>query len=330
MKRSMRGLALAYVIPSLIACGRSGGDGSHASPLLHDPGAAKVSVDVGAAVKDPAGLATALALRHRDTARRLGAHRFHGTHAVTVTEDGKEIETLTEETSIELTAGGDLHALYKNSKDYGREAFSVAGTIWVRPLFGKFHRRPPTAPEEADEIADEIYGTFGADIDLCASEIAFAGPAEATTVAGRPAERVRLQKGPARPRPPQSAPEKAWRDTVSVDSLTGEVALDRETGALLAGTLTARVSFARAGQRFSMDLKATHEISDVGGAVAVAAPAEGDSVGTPENSSEFDERHELLEGLAPPPRRAPTPDPGARGAQGHAPTGPASAPGSSH
>jgi hypothetical protein len=43
--------------------------------------------------------------------------------------------------------------------------------------------------------------------------------------------------------------------------------------------------------------------------VAVTPPADEESVATPERSTEFEDRQELLSGIAPPAKKSPTPAP---------------------
>src|SRR5262245_46334166 len=71
------------------------------------------------------------------------AHRVAGASHVTVSEGGKPLESLDEQTLVEHDVRGVLHAVYTNSRDQGREIYFAGGTVWVRPRYGKFHRRPP-------------------------------------------------------------------------------------------------------------------------------------------------------------------------------------------
>ena len=101
-----------------------------ASPLLTS-GAPQVPapIDVARAGTDPAELLRAARLR------MPAAHRFSGTAKTTVSADGKALESLGEETTIETAAGGEFHARYANSRKYGREASgsSASGGIVIRP-----------------------------------------------------------------------------------------------------------------------------------------------------------------------------------------------------
>jgi hypothetical protein len=266
-------------------------------------------VDVGRAARDVGEL-------QRAVGRRVpGAHRIAGASHVVVSAEGKPLESLDEQTLVERDARGVLHAVYTNSRDQGRELFAAGDTVWVRPRYGKFHRRPPAEPGEAERVASEVGGVFAAHLELVAAGIALRD-AGAATAAGRPARRIVLGRGGgARPRAAQAGP-RAWRDSVSVEALEGEVLLDDATGALLLGRLAARASFVRDGRQLEMTLSSTHELQAVGD-VTVLPPPDEHSSPTPTRSSEFEDREWLLSGLAAPARRAPAPAP--RGADGRTP-----------
>lgn len=293
-------------------CGRAEGDAAlPRSALIPAAEAEPVPVDVARAASDPDELRRAVTARHRDTAARLGAHRARGTASLRVTQGGREVEGWDEETLVEKDAQGAVRALYTNSRDYGREAIASGGRLWIRPKYGKFHRRPVASPDEPLRLADETYGTLGAHFDLVAHAVV-ASDGGATEVDGRPARRVTLLLGAPRPRVAETLPQRAWRDRVVVKAVAGEVTLDAATGTVLDGRLLARVAFVREGRTYELELEATHRVGEIGGPVAVAIPADAESVDTPGRSRDFDDREELLEGIAPPARRAPTPDRSAR------------------
>jgi len=295
-KKPVRSLVAVAVA---VALGAAPAGGCGREPRREGPPAAVATrapslVDTTRAARDPDELLRAFA-----TSRRaLGAHRLHGKSSLQVTEGGATVEDLYEEALVERAANGDLHASYENSRDQGREIVASAGLVWLRPRFGKFHRRPPVDPGEAERVADEIGGSLAAGFDLVAGQAAL-GDGGAVTIAGRPARRVRLAVGPARPR----AAHEGWRDGARVESLDGEIQIDDATGAVLGGRLDAKVAFAQGQRRLALAFHATEEASDLGGAVVVTPPADADSVDTPGRAPDFDDREELLGGLAPSARR---------------------------
>jgi hypothetical protein len=287
-----------------VSCSRDDGPRTP-SPLLSaaDPSAEKV--DVAAAAKDPEALRRLLNRPHRAAAQALGAHRFAGKSTMKVTENGAEVESLSIEESAERSAEGDFHTLLKNSRDYGREVFWSGGQLWLRPGFGKYHRRAPAADDEPARLLDEAVASLAADYDLVADGAALTDGGS-TNLNGRAGRKIALSLAPkARAHRAEDLPQRAWRQEVSVLSLSGELIVDEATGVLLDGKLEATLRFVKQGHTYDMAITAQHAVSDVGGAITITPPAEADSVATPGRSSEVDEREDLLKGLAPPARRGP-------------------------
>jgi hypothetical protein len=269
-------------------------------------------IDPTEAAKDPDKLVE-LAARGPSGAPALGAMHMTGEARIAVHEAGAEVESLTETTLVERDGDGAWHVRYGNSRDYGREAFFSPGTagggatLWIRPGTGKYHRRAPTSPTEPAKLFDETWGTLGAQLELVGGSLAVEDGGEAQ-VAGRAARRVRLALAPRpRPRAPETLPQRAWRDGITVQAIDGALALDAETGVILEGTLAARLTFVRDGHTYEMIVQARHVVDRWGGGVTITPPGEAESVVTPERSHELDERDELLKGLAPPGKRAAPP-----------------------
>lgn len=271
--------------------------------LVVEPVTEEREVDVASATADPMALRHALTTPHRQLATAIGAHRFAGSSRVRLLEDGKEIELLEDETRLEVAAGGNFLARLDNSRDYGREAYFVDGDLYLRPRFGKYHRRAPTSDEEPLAIRDDVFATLGAYFEVAAAAAAIEDQGE-TTHQGRRARKlgVSLAASPSAPTAP-AGEHRAWRGEVAVQKLEAAVVLDAETGAPLSGTLQAAVQFVRDGRTLVMELDAKHEVSDIGsGDIAVAAPDAEAVVDTPRRQHEVIERDKLLEGLAPPAR----------------------------
>ena len=305
------GCVLATLVVAASGCGKRKADAAAPSPLLSAPAPHDESIDVARAATDPEALRRALVRPHHLGAK-LGAHTFSGSSRLRVTESGTEVEALDVEESIQVAPSGAFHVISKNSKDYGREAVYVPspsagnpGDLWIRPGFGKFHHRAPAEPDEPARLVDETFATLGADYDLVANaaELSDGG---AVNVGGRPARKITIALGKARAGRKQSAPERAWRDGVTVQALSGEVVLDEATGLPLSGALDARVTFVREGHTYEMTLAAKHTVDEVGGNVAVAPPNPDDAVETSGRSHDFEDREELLHGIAPPAKRGPT------------------------
>ena len=89
--------------------------------------------------------------------------------------------------------------------------------------------------------------------------------------------------------------------------MVGEIALDEKTGVPLRASLRGTVSFQRDGRSFEMRLESTHELSAFGSVPPVAAPAAEETVADISQRHEQAERDSLLQGIAPPARKPPTP-----------------------
>lgn len=244
---------------------------------------------------------------HRTWSDGLGAHTFKGTSSVLVTENGTTVRELKDETSIEYSENGQYHAVLANSQDYGREVYFLGGTLYLASRHQKFSKRPPSDENEPARLTDEIAGAFAANLDLVAhaAEVSDRGVAQ---VAGRPARTIVFKLAPGEHRAPTEAlPQRAWRESVAVSALQGQVSLDVETGVPLAGTLDATLGFSRDGRRFQMTVAVTHAVADIGTPRTIEPPPEERVVVVAEHHREAMEREELLRGIAPPARKAPTP-----------------------
>ena len=123
-------------------------------------------IDLGRAAKDPAELGRALKRAHH--AWGLPPHTLSISTATTVEEGGKVVDDLSDHTTIELGAKDAFHALYTNSADYGREVTFLGGQLYLKPRYQKWHRRAPEAPDEPDQIDDDMAGAVFATWDLLA------------------------------------------------------------------------------------------------------------------------------------------------------------------
>jgi hypothetical protein len=149
------------VVVSVVAlgCGRGRGASRADSPLLHAP-PPPAPIDVAKARKDPDELV-------RAASAPVGApHRLHGTHQIKVSEGDAVTLVMSETTSVDEGAGGAFHASYANDHDYGRDVFFDGTKLWLRPRYGKFHRRLPVDPDEPARLERDVAGTFAADLEL--------------------------------------------------------------------------------------------------------------------------------------------------------------------
>jgi hypothetical protein len=312
-------LSAALTAAALTACGGSGADRElveedHADGLgglvaSADP---VEPVDVERAAADPAALVRAVRVPHHRVGQSLGPHVFRATSSVDVTVSGGSEpdahEKLDVTARIEYAEPQRFRALVENSADYGREIILTDGQLYLRPRYGAFHRRPPGDEHEPAGWRDDIYGELAGHLELLAVGLAVRDGG-AADVGGRPARRIELARAEV-PRELRTAasPQRAWRSTIEVESLSGEIFLDRETGVPLRARLEG-VARARRDQRLvRMHVVVEHSIEAIGQAVAITAPPAQQWVDTPVRSREVAEREHLLEDIAQPARPAPTPE----------------------
>ncbi|HEY1812938.1 MAG TPA: hypothetical protein VGG74_11365 [Kofleriaceae bacterium] len=303
----MRAVAAAVFV---IACGRSQGvpDRDLGGLVNSPPKPGKVDLD--AAAKEPAALGAALALPEHLIDAALGPHKTTIAMATHVTENGKAVTDLDDTTTIELGGSGAFHAAYANSADYGREVTylpargSAAAELFLRPRYQRWHGRAPEAPDEAEQILDSFAEPVFATWDLVApgAELTDRG---AVQVAGRSGRKIEI-KPASSPRKPaaEPLPQRAWRETRTIDGLSGEIVLDAETGVPLSVKLSGTIGFTRDNRKFAMQVSVQSDVSGIGTIAAVAAPDSDDVVATPERLREVDDRDFLLQGIAPPLRKS--------------------------
>ncbi|MFH0900764.1 MAG: hypothetical protein V2A73_09070 [Pseudomonadota bacterium] len=300
---------LTSMLAVALFLGGCGGREESSTPAAASHGSATESDDqtskpnelrVDVAASDAKELRRALFLPYHELARSLGPHRFQSHHELRVLENGKSIEELNEDCSIDY-GERTQHASYQNSRGYGREVFHRDDTVWIRPRYGKFHRRPANSPEEPNRLLTETFGTLAADFELVAHAANVVDEGQGT-VAGRAIHSIKVSHGASGTKQPETAAQRAWRDTIVVKMLEGRLSLDAQTGMLVEGTLRARLQFLRAGKLLEMELASTHSVKDIGAPFEITPPGEEESVATPLASSELEERDSLLDGLAPPMR----------------------------
>jgi hypothetical protein len=301
-------LAMIGLLATALGCGS--GKGRSDEELDGLVTARKVVAEpiaIDKAVSDVAELRRALLQPHHVVADTLGSHAFRGSSSVRLsTGSGADpVETLDDETAIDFAASGAFRASLDNSREYGRHVVYSGDTLYLQPRFGKYHERAPTDPDEPGHIRDDIYATFGDYFDLV-SAAAKLEDRGAVTHEGRAAHAVGFTLGERRKRE-YEASQKLWRNDAVVTELSGEVILDDATGAALSGTLSGSVAFARDGTNYTMAITAKHAISAVGTDPSIEPPPDDQTVATRVRSHELEQRDSLLEGIAPPLRKAPAP-----------------------
>lgn len=296
----MRPVVCLFV--ACLACGRDRGVTDDQLKGLVTVPAPPAPIDVEQAAKDPAELTRALAASHAAMATALGPHALTLETRTVVEEGGKPVSDLSDKTTLELGDDGAFHAVYENSADYGREAVFVAGKLYLRPRYQKWHGRAPETTDEPAQLRDSYFGPIQATWDLLApgAELTDKGPAQ---VAGRAGRKVAVKLAPTpRDNPPEPLPQRKWRETRTIAAVDGEVTLDADKGVPLAIDVTGAIAFSREGRRFTMKVAVKGGVTKLG-VTAITAPADGEVIATPTRRGEVDERDYILNGIAPPIRK---------------------------
>ena len=256
------------------------------------PGAAASApptrVDAERAGKEGGELLRAAHVPHQTLLSAVGAHKLVVHSKLKVS--GEQVESLDEDTTLEVAADGSFHLLHQNTKDYGQDVVLAGGAMYVRPRYGQYLKRPPE-PGESERLRDEAYGTLGAYLDVVGFALETRG-GEAVTAAGRPALKVTIAQGGGKPaRVPDDHPERKWRESVKPAAIEGSVTIDSATGAPLAADVHVRYQHDRAGA--AVDTELTLQLTVAPGA-AVAAPPAGAFVDVPVRERPVLERDQLL------------------------------------
>jgi hypothetical protein len=291
---------------ALVGCGRSEGvPDEQLGGLVIAPRQQVDPIDVARAAKDPKELGRALQLPYRDVIAALGPHTYSISTATVVEEAGKKLHELTDQTKVELGDNATFSAVYTNSADYGREAISIGGQLYLRPRYQRWHGRAPEHPDEPAQIRDSFFNPIVATWELLAprAELTDQGTA---TVSGRAGKKIAIKLAPEGGRPAdEPLVQRKWREQRTIETITGEVVLDADKGVPLTVMLSGTLGFVRDGRRFTMKVSVVASASAIGHAVAIAAPPADQVVATPERLREVDDRDFLLQGIAPPLRRNP-------------------------
>ena len=207
------------------------------------------------------------------------------------------IEHLDDTTTLDVADADTFHGTYANSADYGREAVYLAGALYVRPRYARWHQRGPETDDEPAQIRDQLAATLGDYYALLARGVELSAKG-AVQEAGRTATPITLALA-SRPRAatPAAVTQRSWRDDATVSAVTGEIVVDQATGVPLRARLQGTIGFVRAGQPLTMTIEVEQAVAL--GPQTVTAPPDEEVVTTPTRLREVDDRNMLLRGLAP-------------------------------
>lgn len=242
----MRRLFLvAGMLIALPACHNEGNENLG----LGDPTAGAIDV---AKLTNPAELLRALSVGGAPLDQMLGPHRMQASSSLKLELPGAKPEALDETFDVAFD-GRALRLRHENEQDYGFETITDGNRLWVKPRYGKYVLRKVEGDElERLRKTAELPAAAWLRLLLPSVQVSEAGRAQ---VGGRPGVKLALsaRSTPGAPTP-TSEPGKAWRRTMQVKYLSGDVVVDAKSGAPLAVRLDAGFSFERDGHTLNATL----------------------------------------------------------------------------
>jgi hypothetical protein len=261
--------------------------------------------------------------------KRIGGAHFHATSRFAVGPSGGTPNVVTTTTDVWVDRTGNYRFVEQNDRDGGREVVLHGRELAVALRYGKMIRRVAEEPEPS-RLLEEALGAPFAVFDLVARRARVTragtdmiGGARATVFELKPSDGAGSDPGPALPG------LRKWRNTASIDELSGRIVVDDATGALVRCDLTAKFATADGEQKPVQGNVEVHTVlSDVASTPAIEKPAAEDLA---MRQRTLPEQRELLRGLgqtrpaAEPPRPGTRPTPANRAPR---PAAPASSTGS--
>lgn len=272
---------------------------------------------------------------HVDVAQRLGAHRIESETRWTVTPlsssktgpdvapgfrvdspvqpfEGpaaweSQVATLVENRAVELDKSGALRLSNQNDHGQGFDAVWDKQSLYLRVNGGPYVKRP-AEPDEVDQLRALSYETGTGLWGLLGPYLYLSQPSE-TTRLSRAAWTVKLSpKEASEQKPSSDGPGQSWRKDVVIDSLDGQVTIDRQTGVPVDLALSLRFQTKRGsvprgtadsgGERVQIEVQHTLKLSALGEQVAAVTPP-SEWIAAPSRPRPMQEKQELLMGLLP-------------------------------
>src|ERR1700704_7078240 len=153
----MRRPILAAVLLLASSCKRSEDEAARArmfspeQPVGELP-QAKEKIDAARLADDPALARRVLHMRRAEIEQRLGPHKaqqrlqFAWFHGPGLPDGGSEV-SLAEEATLLQGPGGDFSVRLANDHNQGFELVWVKGEVFVKSLYGSFHKGRPDPPD---------------------------------------------------------------------------------------------------------------------------------------------------------------------------------------
>jgi hypothetical protein len=266
-RSSARGWALMLAaVVGLAGCGRGSG------PPRESP------VEEMESTLAPAGIAKAL--------RKAGGGVYHAVTTFDIgPQAGADRDAVTTTTDIWVDKAGHYRLLETNSRDGGREVIAHGRDLAVALRYGRLIKRPLQEAEAARYLEEGLGGPSAAwEIARRFAELARkdegSGSARKTTIEVTKANEPQSVKADIE----TASPLQKWRESVNVDSLTGQVHIDGSTLLPMKIKLEARFGLSREGTPMTGLVRVDAEVRDV----AHVAPLE------PPNAEELQVRQRTI------------------------------------
>jgi hypothetical protein len=284
----MRRAFLVATLPLVLlvaACRHEGGENLG----IGEPGAPRIDV---AALTNPAELLRALSVGGPALDQALGPHRMQASSSLKMEIPGQKSEQLDETFDVAFD-GKSLRLRHENEQDYGFEAIAVGNRLWVKPRYGKYVLRDVEGDEleRLRKVAEQPAAAL-LKLLLPSLQVADAGR---VAVAGQAGVKLALS---ARATPSGrpvvgNEPGKAWRRTVQVKYLSGDVVVAAKNGAPLAVRIDAGFTFERDGK--TMTATVAFKQSTMADPGVIEAPTDFVTLSRPRPMLD---RQQLLDGLS--------------------------------
>jgi hypothetical protein len=298
--RSLVALALASAIGPLAACNHETDE--------------RLGIDKKARAEwDPKALDSegelekAVTVSAAEVAKKLGSHRLSQSAKMQL-QTGAKKSSLEEKWKFEIDGKGGVHANHENDHGFGFETLVVDGSIYARPLYGRYVRRAIEG-DEIERLQAEQMNVLSGYLQVL-GRFAERKEGGAVTHLGRPAHKVLLSLAGSPSRLRDKDPNHVWRKNMKVSALSGEVIVDDASGLPLKAQLDATYTTQRqpliddSGAQtprpgeIQVVLAYRGDVEDVGVVPALTAPS--DFVANANRPRPMLDRQELLEGLVTP------------------------------
>jgi hypothetical protein len=199
--------------------------------------------------------------------QRLSGAHFHATALFRLSTAGAPDaggkDEITTTTDLWLDKQGSFRLVEKNDQDGGREVVRVGSDLAVALRPGKLILRPAQDPEPQRFLEEAVGQPFAA--------WETAGRFVEAAVAGIGVLVLR-KAAEARPAASESTPLRKWRETIEVQTLTGEAQLDG-SGGLQAFSLNARYRATRNQTPIEGEIAVSAKVDQAGAVDPVTMPA---------------------------------------------------------